>query len=40
LKFVHAELTLAATVPQMAPLKPLAEQSLAAAYETLKTLAL
>ncbi|MGV9267900.1 FMN-dependent NADH-azoreductase [Kitasatospora sp. NPDC003701] len=40
LKFVHAELTLAAIVPAMAALKPLGEQSLANANETLKKLAL
>nr|ALI94178.1 Asl4 [Streptomyces sp. XZQH4] len=39
LTFVHAELTLAATVTAMAQLQPLAEKSLAAAYETLKKLA-
>ncbi|MGW9213403.1 FMN-dependent NADH-azoreductase [Embleya sp. NPDC055664] len=37
--FVPAELTLAAVVPQMAALKPLAEQSLERAYRTLETLA-
>lgn len=40
LKFVHAELTLAAIVPAMEQLKPLGEQSLASAHETLKKLAL
>ncbi|WP_035792239.1 FMN-dependent NADH-azoreductase [Kitasatospora mediocidica] len=40
LKFVHAELTLSAIVPAMAALKPLGEQSLATAHETLKKLAL
>ncbi|MEU9918895.1 NAD(P)H-dependent oxidoreductase [Streptomyces sp. NPDC051001] len=39
LTFVHAELTLAAIVPAMAELKPLAEKSLATAHETLKKLA-
>lgn len=39
LKFVHAELTLSAVVPAMAQLKPLGEQSLATAHETLKKLA-
>ncbi|MER6395458.1 MULTISPECIES: NAD(P)H-dependent oxidoreductase [unclassified Kitasatospora] len=39
LTFVHAELTLAAIVPQMAALKPLAEKSRDTAFETLKTLA-
>ncbi|MGC0423408.1 FMN-dependent NADH-azoreductase [Embleya sp. AB8] len=39
LTFVPAELTLAATVPQMSALMPLAERSLADAYETLTTLA-
>ncbi|MEU4180414.1 NAD(P)H-dependent oxidoreductase [Streptomyces sp. NPDC026589] len=39
LTFVHAELTLAATVPAMAQLKPLGEKSLATAQETLKKLA-
>ncbi|WP_406204629.1 NAD(P)H-dependent oxidoreductase [Kitasatospora sp. NBC_01560] len=36
LTFVHAELTLATVVPQMAGLKPQAEKSLAAAYEALR----
>jgi FMN-dependent NADH-azoreductase len=39
LKFVHAELTLSATVPALEHLKPLAEKSLANAYESLKKLA-
>ncbi|MFI6978716.1 FMN-dependent NADH-azoreductase [Embleya sp. NPDC050154] len=39
LEFVHAELTLATTVPAMSALKPLAEQSLTRAYETLTSLA-
>ncbi|MFI6846318.1 NAD(P)H-dependent oxidoreductase [Kitasatospora sp. NBC_00085] len=39
LSFVHAELTMAAVVPQMAALRPLAEKSLAMAYETLGGLA-
>ncbi|MER7514945.1 NAD(P)H-dependent oxidoreductase [Streptomyces sp. NPDC126499] len=39
LSFVHAELTLAAVVPQMAALRPLAEKSLAGAYESLGRLA-
>ncbi|MFF5975596.1 NAD(P)H-dependent oxidoreductase [Streptomyces sp. NPDC012769] len=36
LTFVHAEPTLAAVVPRMAALKPLAEKSLAGAYESLE----
>ncbi|MFI6587923.1 FMN-dependent NADH-azoreductase [Embleya sp. NPDC050493] len=39
LEFVHAELTLAAIVPAMSALKPLAEKSLNQAYETLEALA-
>ncbi|MEU9143441.1 NAD(P)H-dependent oxidoreductase [Streptomyces sp. NPDC048349] len=39
LTFVTAELTMAASVPQMEQLRPLAETSLATAYETLKKLA-
>ncbi|WP_174315835.1 NAD(P)H-dependent oxidoreductase, partial [Streptomyces sp. CB01881] len=39
LGFVHAELTMAGVVPQMAALRPLAEKSLASAYETLDALA-
>jgi FMN-dependent NADH-azoreductase len=38
LTIVHAELTLAATVPQMAALKPMGESSKANALETLKKL--
>ncbi|MEU0935368.1 MULTISPECIES: NAD(P)H-dependent oxidoreductase [unclassified Embleya] len=39
LEFVHAELTLAAVVPAMSALEPLAEESLSRAYATLETLA-
>lgn len=39
LSFVHAELTFATVVPQMAALKPIAEKSIASAYDTLKKLA-
>ncbi|GGQ80394.1 FMN-dependent NADH-azoreductase [Streptomyces asoensis] len=39
LTFVNAELTLAATVPALAELKPLGEKSLATAQETLRKLA-
>ncbi|MFI8961584.1 FMN-dependent NADH-azoreductase [Streptomyces sp. NPDC053493] len=39
LAFVHAELTHANVFPQMASLRPLAEKSLAAAYESLERLA-
>ncbi|MFI9329460.1 FMN-dependent NADH-azoreductase [Kitasatospora sp. NPDC052868] len=39
LAFVHAELTTARTVPAMAALRPLAEKSLAVAYEAVDRLA-